>query len=441
MTEAFQLGLLSYLVQSSIGTSYIEAVNDDTFDILEFKLTSQLLKRYHHLHQRLPGELEASAFLEETLSTNAEIPANVAKDLREVFEDLYVPLNKKDFDYIEDQLIINLQDKQIEAVTSRFAKGEISNKEFFDKLAPISALALPGEEGIFDDSGFLIADRDNHSDEQIEGEPTFLHDINKLTAAGGFYSPQLIVLMSGPKHFKTGIMIRLAIEYARDGYSVYYADIENGARAIRNRSKMAIMNCELHELFDGTIPYEDIDTTMELFGRYMGGDIFIDNYPAYSKTMVDIENRLAYLKENYGFEPNIIFYDPLDKFIPIRVEDQKREPRIQSQKVYHESQNLNKKLKTFAFTPSQVNRNGISKKTLSMTDIAEDFGKVMIAHAIFAICATDEEMDKGIRRIIPVAQREGASYKGKNQCLVHIDEKTMLVEEAEIIDDEDVEDE
>ena len=385
MTEQFQLGLLSYLVQSRNGESYIESINDDAFDIVEFKLTSQLLKRYNRSNHRMPGELEASAFLEETIESTPEITDKWAQDLREVFEDIYKPMSPKDSQYIEDQLILNLQDKQIEVLSSQFAKGEITPKQFIEKLAPVSSLALPGQDDMFNESGFLIADRDKHLDEEIHGNPTYLHDLNRLTAAGGFYSPQLIILMSGPKHFKTGISLRIALGYLRDGINVYYADIENGARAIRNRLKMAVMECELKDLFDPDW-MTDTDIVLAKINQYMGGDIFIDNYPAYSSSVKDVENRLAYLKETTGFVPDVIFWDPLDKFVPSRPEDLRREPRIQSQLVYHEGINLNKKLGCFGFTPSQVNRKAIDKKTFDMTDIAEDFGRIMIAHAAFAIC-------------------------------------------------------
>jgi len=431
MDQQFQLSLLCYLVQSPNGKSYIESINDDTFDLVEFKLTSQVLKRYYKFQNQIPGRLQATAFLEEEIANTRDMPEPLAKDLREVFEDIYIPLDPRDVQYIEDQLINSLQEKQIEVLGSRFAKGELGSKEFIQQLAPIAALALPGEEDIFKESGFLVADRDKHSDERIEGTPTFLHDLDKLTAARGFYSPQLIVFMSGPKHFKTGVLLSLALGFMRDGLNVYYADIENGARSIRNRLKMAILDCELHELFDGAISKETVDGMLELNKFYMGGDMFIDNYPAYSKSITDVENRLALLKKRHGFVPDVIFWDPLDKFIPSSKEDLKRDNRIQSQRVYHEAVNLNKKLECFSFTPSQANRAAISKKTLSMTDIAEDFGRVMIAHAVFAICATDSELEQGIRRIIPVAQREGVGYLGKYKCIIKIDESRMQVEEAE----------
>ena len=434
------MSLLCYLVQSPNGESYIESINDDLFEFIEFKLTSQLLKRYHKLKHRIPGELEATAFLEEEIKNTRDLPEATAKDLREVFEDIYIPLKPKDLQFVEDELIIGVQSKQLEVLSSRFAKGELTPEEFLKQTEPLAAMAVPGDDDTYKEGARLVADRYNNADDRIEGDPTFLHDLNMLTAAGGFYAPQLIIFMSGPKHFKTGLLIKTGVEYARNGRKVYYADGENGARSVRNRAKMAILECELRELFDGTISKEEINEALRIFGFYMGGELFIDSYPAGQKSVKDVKIRLAFLKEKYGFEPDLIVWDSLKNFVPSDTAERRRDPHIKSQIVYHEAINLNKELDIFAFGPSQVQRGAISKKVFSMGDIQGDFGKVMGAHAIFAICATDEELEPdedgmSIRRIIPIAQREGVGYRGKNMCIVKIDEARMIIKEAEILEE------
>lgn len=440
MDQQFQLGLLCYLVQSQNGKHYVETILDESlFDPMEFKLTVQVLRRYFKKENRLPGELEAREFLEDQIASTKDMSDKLAKYLREVFEDIYYPLEKRDMQFIEDKLIASVQDKQIEILSTRHAKGEITSKEFVDKLRPVASLALPGGEEQFAGGGLLFEDNDKFKDERIEGNPTFLQDLNLLTAAHGFYAPQLIVVMSGPKHFKTGTLLSIALGYARDGLNVYIADIENGTRAVRNRLKMGVLQCELHELFDGTIEPWEVESTFKAIKQYGGGDIFVDNYPAYSSSMEDVKNRLSHLKETRGFEPDLIIFEPLDKFGPIEKDDRRRDTRIKIQIVYAEAMNLLKELNVFGFTPSQVNRAAVAKKVLDMGDIAEDFAKVANAHAVFAICATDDEMEEDelgmtTRRIIPVAQREGVAYRGKNQCLIKVDEKKMIVAEAELLE-------
>lgn len=430
MTADFQLSLLCYLVQAEDGIKYVSFVNEEVFDRSEFKLTAQVLKRYYKNHKRLPGRLDYEEFLDREISATRDIPDTLAGELRSIGSKLYQPLSDADRRHISDQFTLSIQRKQIDLAMVDYSKGVITEKDLFDKINQVSSIIDEEAEDLYKDSGFLVADRNKHRYEKIEGEPTFLQDLNSLTAAGGFYSPQLIIFMSGPKHFKTGLLIKLAIEYARDGYKVYYADGENGVRSVRNRAKMAIMECELTELFDPGIK-EELDKTLECFGRSMGGELYIDSFPAMTKCIKDVEGRLDYLKREHKFEPQIIIYDSIDHFIPNDEIDRRRDPRIQIQKVYHQAIALNKRRGTFAIAPSQVNRSAVDKRIFSMKDVSEDFGKIMNAHAVFAICATSDEMEEGIRRIVPVAQREGIKQTKNAMCIIKVDESRMIVEEVD----------
>lgn len=430
MTIDFQQSLLSYLVQFPDGVTYINDLDDDLFDLIEYKLTLQILKKYHKLYGTLPGKISAQQYLEEQISDTPDLSKEIARDLREVFEDLYFPIQPNDRLKIQDTLILEIQQRQIETSFMDFASGRLSVNQVFTKMNKLSSLVKTAGFDTHVDGGFLVADREKHYDEQVQGKPTFLNELNNLTAARGFYSPQLVIIMSGPKSFKTGTLINLAVEYARGGEKVYYADGENGSRSIRNRTKQCIMNCTYEELYDPNIQ-EELNEVLYRFGLYMGGDIFIDSYPAGTKSISDVRNRLAYLREEYNWVPDIIIYDSIDHFIPSNSADRGRDTRIKIQLVYHEAINLNRELNVFAIAPSQVNRDALSKKVFDMKDLSEDFGKAMNSHAIFAICGTADEIETGIRRIVPVAQREGVAYKGKNQCYIQIDEERMQISEVE----------
>jgi len=430
MTTDFQLGLLRYLVQEPDGVEYILDIEEDIFDLVQYQIALQILKKYYRLYNITPGRIAAQQFLEEEITDTTDLSKDVANSLRDTFVSVYEPLSDNDKVKLQDTLVIQIQEKHIDNIFTDYADNRLSPDQLILRINKVASFVKTPGIDLYADGSFLARDRSLHYDDQVEGNPTFLHDLNMLTSARGFYSPQLIVFMSGPKHFKTGFMIILAVEYARDGYSVYYADGENGARSIRNRAKQTLMGCTLSELFDPAISTE-LDDTLMRWSRNMGGDIFIEGYPSYMKTPNDVRGRLQFLKDEHGFIPDIIFWDSIDHFIPSNPVDQKRDTRIQIQKVYHEVINLNKQLGCFSFAPSQVNRKAVNKKTFDMTDLSEDFGKAMNAHAVFAICGTPDEIDMNIRRIIPVVQREGVAYKGRNMCLVQVDEERQIVEELD----------
>lgn len=431
MTLEFQQALISYLVQSKDGINYIDDLSEEIFDLLEDKLCIQILKKYKKLYNTLPGKVAALQFLDEQIDDTRDLSPEVSKTFREALEDIYLPLEEGDILKIQDSIILEIQSKKIDSTFMDFAAGKLSPTQVLVKMNKLGTMVKSAGYEEHKDGGFLVEDRDKHFDEQTEGHPTFLHDLNALTAAGGFYSPQLIIFMSGAKSFKTGLLINIAVEYVRSGYKVYYADGENGARSIRNRAKQCVMRCTYQELYDESIQ-EELNIVLERLGRMMGGDLYIDSYPAGTKSIGgDVRNRLAFLKENHNWEPDIIIYDSIDHFVPSAAVDKSRDTRIKIQLTYHEAINLNRELGTFAFAPSQVNREALNKKVLDTKDLSEDLGKAFNAHSIFGICSSPEEIELGIRRIIPIVQREGVAYKGKNQCIIQIDEERMIVDEVD----------
>ena len=430
MIIEYQQNLLSFIVQSSEGRKYIDDLSEDLFDLLEHKICLQILKKFKKTYNNLPGKVSALQFVEEQIHGTQNLSPEIAKNLRETMEDIYFPLSEGDKLKIHDTIILEIQQKQIDSTFMDHASGKMSVTQVLTKMNKLSGMVKSVGYDTHADGGFLVKDRNKHYQEQVSGHPTFISDLNYLTAAGGFYAPQLIIFMSGPKFFKTGLLINFGVEYARCGYKVYYADGENGSRSIRNRAKQCIMECTYQELYDENLQ-EELDEVLYRFGHMMGGDLFIDSYPAGTKSINDVRIRLAELKELHGWEPDIIIYDSIDHFIPSNIEDRKRDTRIRIQLVYHEAINLNRELNTFAFAPSQVNREAVNKKVFDLTSISEDFGKFMNAHAVFGLCASPEELEQGIRRIIPVAQREGVGYKGKNYCMVQVDEEHMKVREID----------
>lgn len=430
MTIEFQSAILQYLVQSKDGLTYIDDLSEEIFDLLEHKLCLQLLKKYKKLYNILPAKVSAIQYVEEEIKGTNDLSPQIIKDLREVMEDIFYPLEEGDKLKLQDSIILEVQSKNIDSTFMQFAEGKISPTQVLVKMNKLGGMVKSAGYDEHKDSGFLVQDRSKHSDESVEGHPTFLHDLNALTAAHGFYSPQLIIFMSGAKSFKTGLLIKLAVEYVRCGYNVYYADGENGVRSIRNRTKQCIMECTYQELQE--IDPVELDEVLSRFGRMMHGELYIDSYPAGIKSIgVDVKGRLAYLKEEYGWEPQIIIYDSIDHFVPSSAADKSREMRIKIQLVFHEAINLNRELNTFAFAPSQVNRDALNKKIFDAKDLSEDLGKAFNSHAIFGLCSSPEEIELGIRRIIPILQREGVAYKGKNQCIIQIDEERMKIEEVD----------
>ena len=429
MTLKFQEDLLRFLLQVREGRKYIDWLDTSIFDMLEYQTVFELLSKYRKKYNTQPS---ISSLLEywDRATKKAKISVDVYNQIADTISKLYSPFNS-DTSLIRETIVEQAQLKMakelLEKYASKLKDGGVEIYRLMQKeMADIIRLGDQVADQAAHRGGLLLRDHNSTPVELIQGHPTYLKGLNKLTAAGGFYSPQLVIFMSSPKGFKTGVALSIGVEYMRDGLNVYYADCENGVMSVRNRARQALLRATLQELMS----HEHDAVLEEMVGRLMvmGGDMEIDFFPAHTKSLADVDAELEYLRVEKGWIPHVIIYDYLDLFQAIDP-SKRKEKRINIQHVYFDAINLNHKWGTFAFSLSQVSAKAVGKSVIVMTDFAEDFAKAMNCHAAFALCHTPEEEEANIMRILPVAQREGKQYQGHNQCVVHVDRERMLVEE------------
>ena len=173
------------------------------------------------------------------------------------------------------------------------------------------------------------------------------------------------------------------------------------------------------------------DTLAEMVNRFnvMGGDFRADFYPAHTKSVSDVEDKLDEIYEETGWQPTVILWDYPDLMKPTdyRIKDK----RFQIQAVYFDIIRCQKKRKIWGIGLSQVNKEAVDKPIIDMKGFAEDFGKAANCHAAFALCRTKEEREAGIMRIVPVVQRDGVAPSSHAVCYVKVDEGRMMVKEMD----------
>lgn len=431
MTIEFQKDVVKYLCQRKDAKKYIEIINDDFFDGADEYVVFALLKSFvqeYHSQPSLGNLLEF--FHKELRKKKEKLPADLVNSseeaIRTAFEVLTANVDQIREIIIEEYQFKLTKDLFIENAAKVKQKDPEVIKDMFRKLSDIKKL---GETDLDEEKKnrgtFLLKDHSNDDYDDTEGHPTNLRAINRMTSTGGFYCPQLIVIMSGPKGFKTGTLLNLAKGYVQDGYKVYYADAENGHVRLKHRVRQAMLNCTYNELRSGVMD----DTLDQMVTKYMalGGDFKADFYPAHTKTIHDVEIELEYLRDEHGWVPDIICYDYLDLFKPI--DSSIKEKRLKIQACYFDAIALQNKWGMFGFTLSQVNKEAINKRIIDITAFSEDFGKAANAHAAFAFCRDKVEKELGIGRLLPVMQRDGVAQESNKACFVKVEEGKMLMEE------------
>lgn len=429
MTLEFQEKVLQYLLQEKTAKKFVSLVDDSCFEQPYDKLIYKMLAEYTKEFGNTPSKismLEYFSIQSKKAGLKEEITAQMVRRVKLLYE----PIDS-DTGLIRKSIRAFAQRLQTKHLfinnTEKVADGD---DKFFEKLySSMSKISKLSDEQTDEDrkGGFMLKDFDKFSSSLPEGKPTDFSKWNGMTAAKGFHTPQLIVLMGAPKAFKTGTMLLTAMGYVRDGMRVYYADCENGIEDLIPRTHQAILECERWEL---KLPENrKLLPAMVEQWKKLGGDMHIEIYPSNSKTLEDVDEDLQRLKDEHGWVPELIVYDYLDLFEP--ADKSVKETRFKIQHVYKHAIRLNMKYGCFAITVSPVGRNAVSKEVINMKDFSEDFAKAYNCHGSFALCRTETEVKAGVMRLIPVAQRSGEQYDGteKTTCYFKIEEKKMFLAE------------
>lgn len=428
----FQKDVLKFLVQRKDARKFIEVLESDLFDNDDHVTVFSLLKDFYSKYRGLPSQGNLMEHLNAILSTKKEvISKEVVQRLETAILKAYEPLNAN-VEHIKEKLIEKYQMKLLkEAFIENASKVKNNDpkviSDMYRKMAEIKKLGESEIDEAEQNRGiFLLKDyKEGDSPTLVFGHETYLKALNRMTAKRGFHTPQLVVLMAQPKAFKTGLLLNIAMGYVRDGYKVYYADAENGHLTIAERARQFMVKSTMFEMMSGE--NDELLTSIVKKYKVMGGEFKADFYPANTKTIGDIDMELEYLKDEFGWEPDIICYDYLDLFLPI--DSTIKEKRLKIQAIYFDAIRLHNRRNLFGFSLSQVSKDAVNQKTIDMTKFAEDFGKAANCHAAFALCADPVEQAAKIARLIPVVQRQGVDQASNAACFLKIDKARMDVEE------------
>lgn len=431
MTPEFQSDLLKFLFQNPKAKRFIPYVSPDLFDNPAQESVYGVFRDYIKKYKRLPSKASYIEFLNREVNKSREsIDESIHKNLLNETAKAYSRLDGGT-ELIEDVLIEEIQKKLAKRLIVEYAeKIKKADDTTFNKMLTQMGKIVKLREDILNERKekgmYFIRDASKNLKAAAVGQPIFLHGVNRMTAAGGFYSPQLITFMAGPKFFKTGVLLNIAWDLAIKGKKLFYADSENGEDNINVRLRQCVLQCTRNDTFKYMPEFNAIVAKV---GK-MGGEIRIEFFPKNS-TLDDVEQKMLELRNEDGFVPDVIIYDYLDLY---KSSDKKIiDKRLHIQDVYHHAVRINERWNTFAFTVSTVKASAINKLIVEVGDFGEDSQKAYNCHAAFAICRTKTEMQEGTARIVPVVQREGVGFRNDaaTTCAVQFNESIMNVKELD----------
>lgn len=436
MLLQFEEDILRYFVEPKNNASkYFKKIDHSIFELVDHQILYQLIVGFYEDFRKVPTKTDLTEYSLRQLESG-----DYAEDLSKsvlilIKRKLFKPPESTE-SFIKDTLIEHAAYKMsrnlFKDYGTRLKEGIGIFKEIKSKMSDILSMFSEDVEvtcsrggDIMQNGGYI-----RHSTTKILA--TVFEGLNQTMGARGISSPELVVIMSEAKSFKTGMLLVLACSLARVGYKVYYADGENGYKSIVTRQKQFFCECTKLEVINDTFDDPDLEdiTVSDMFEsisrdiRSYGGALVTDSFAPGTSSISDVSASLDQYREEDGFIPDIIFYDAYEHFIPDK--DQGSDT-LNSQKVIKDIIGLNMRLGCSAVTPVQVNRGAIGKDKFSIADVGRDYGVIRFAHVVLAMVANELERACGLLQLWTVVQREGQS--DQSACMVHIDPPNMQAKE------------
>lgn len=348
-----------------------------------------------------------------------------------------------DIDYIKDK-ILSFGKRQA-LVDSILESAEILEKESDTQYSKIEKLvkdALMVGEGINDLGSDIYENIEErfvsylNSDDVIERIPTEMEMLDQCLG-GGLGRTEMGVVVAPPGRGKTTMLISIGAAAVENGYNVLHISLENNEKQILRNYDMRLLKKDMDYI------KENVDKSIAaMFNikKFRKGQLKVKKYPTKTITVNTIRALLDQLKAVEGFVPDMLIVDYGMIMKPLVNYSDKRSG-IES--IYEDLRAIADDYNLALWTAAQGNRAALSKKIVTMSDLAECFAIANTADVMVCLCQTAKEKAKGDMRLFLAKVRDSADslvLKGKILYEIKKLEFSEIVEQTEEDDSEEDED-
>lgn len=340
------------------------------------------------------------------------VTGNKAKEaIRRQYEDAVLDMFDADLgdaEYIKDNLVqfgkqAALERAILESV-DELEKGTVDYGKIEEKIS----LAIQVGEGI-DDLGTAYfetaeqrAEQYSHKTDGVRRIKTGMTGLDKVMK-GGLGNGELGVIIAPPNRGKSFALINIGAGAVAEGFNVVHYTLEMPEEQVAKRYDQRLLNKDFEYMTENS---SKVLTALKNMQKVTKGELIIKRYPARSCSINTIRGHLTRLMIQKNFRPDLIVIDYGDLVQPLRHYSDKR---FELESVYLDMRDLGVEYECPVWTASQANRGSMSKKIITMEDLAEAFNKANIADFMLAICQTTEEKEDNIMRFYVAKQRDGVA--------------------------------
>lgn len=256
---------------------------------------------------------------------------------------------------------------------------------------------------------------DNDGEERIKtGNPLF-----DKVLLGGLARKELGIVIAPPGTGKTISLVNIGVGAVLAGYNVLHLSLEMDEDSMTKRYDSCFMNRDREYIKENR---DKVTSALQRVSDMVEGKLFIRAYPPRKFGMNDMTSLVSMLEITKGVKIDVIIIDYIDL---MKVSRQYGEKRQELEMLYEEVRGFGAEHNCAMWSATQANRGSLSKKTVTMADIAESFGKAAVADFMVAISQTKEEKREQRVRYHVAKFRRGKSDETIH-CYIHYDKIKVL---------------
>lgn len=240
-----------------------------------------------------------------------------------------------------------------------------------------------------------------NEDDVIERIPTGIEKLD-MVLGGGLGRTEMGIVVAAPGRGKTTTLVSIGAAAVEAGYNVLHVSLENNEKQIARNYDVRLLQKNKDYIEDNV---DRALIAMLNIQRYRKGELRIKKYPTKTATVKTIRALLDKYKTVQHFVPDVVIVD-YGAILKSSLSYADKRNAIESN--YEELRALADEYNVALWSAAQGNRGALSKKVVTMSDLAECFAIANIADVMACICQTLKEKLKGELRLFLPKIRDSA---------------------------------
>lgn len=240
-----------------------------------------------------------------------------------------------------------------------------------------------------------------NDDDVIERIPTGMEMLDTCLG-GGLGRTEMGVVVAPPGRGKTTTLVSIGGAAIENGYNVLHVSLENNDKQILRNYDLRLLKKDMDYIRDNV---DKSIAAMFNIKRYRHGKVIVKKYPTKSVTVTTIRNLLDQLKMVKGFIPDVLI---VDYGAILKPSINYSEKRTSIEGIYEDLRAIADDYNLALWTAAQGNRGALSKKIVTMADLAECFAIGNTCDVMPCLCQSEKEKQKGEIRMFLAKVRDSA---------------------------------